>query len=133
MHRALRSFVCRPQAKLPTIIASLDKTKDESSLFAPVVMPDGDHVLYGILSATSPTPARLAIVSLADRTHTTFELPGASPIGYVDGWLIHGRPDQSIAAIRFDPRAGRTTGTEITLVDDAFWKNRWRYRRLAVD
>jgi Tol biopolymer transport system component len=113
----------RTAGEAPTIIASLDKTKDEFSLFGPVVMPDGDHVLFGILSATSPTPTRLGIVSLADRSHGAFELAGASPIGYVDGWLIHGRPDQSIAAIRFDPRAGRTTGTAITLIDDAFWKD----------
>jgi serine/threonine-protein kinase len=113
----------RREGEAPTIIASLDRTKDESSLFAPVVMPDGDHVLYGIISATSPTPTRLGIVSLGDRTRTTLDLPGASPIGFVDGWLIHGRPDQSIAAIRFDPRAGGVTGTAITLVDDAFWRN----------
>ena len=62
-------------------------------------------------------------MSIAKPAAAAIDFPDAAPLGYVDGWLIYGRPNETIAAVRFDPRSGRTAGDAITLLEGVFWKN----------
>jgi len=120
-------------------IASPDVAKGQFDFSGPFVMPDGDHILYDVASSgVGGAAARsldganaLGIASLSSGTRGTIErtdgsskgdLVNASPLGYADGWLIYGRPNQTIAAIRLDPRRARTTGEPVTLVEGVFWK-----------
>jgi eukaryotic-like serine/threonine-protein kinase len=113
----------RAPGETPAKIASPDSTKGEFELTGPVVMPDGDHVLYSISRSLLPNErTALGVVSLARPAPAATDLAAASPLGYVDGWLIYGQPNQTIAAIRFDPRSARTTGQAITLLEDVLWK-----------
>jgi Tol biopolymer transport system component len=107
----------------PTKIVSIDSAKGDNNFAGPSVLPDGDHVLYTIgQSRYQSTGFKLGVVSLADRKPRTTELIGVSPLGYTDGWLLYGRADGTIAAIKFDPRSGRATGEPVALLDGVSWK-----------
>jgi serine/threonine-protein kinase len=111
----------RAAGERPAKIAALEK--GELDLSGPFVLPDGDHVLFGIGQSLAQSPGlKLGLVSIANPRRRTIDLVGASPLDYTDGWLIYGRPDETIAAIKFDPQTARTSGEPITLLDGVFWK-----------
>ena len=102
-------------------IAALDSAKGQTGLTGPWILPDGDHVLYGI-GQTQTQSIGVGIVSLGDSKPRTTDLVGASPLHYIDEWLIYGRPDGTIAASKFDLQTGRTSGDPVALLDGVFWK-----------
>ena len=74
-------------------------------------------------------PSRLGLVSLdgacsADgrgQRYTTLDERGGTPLGYVDGMLIVGRADGTVAAVPIDLASQRITGEPIPVLDQVIW------------
>ena len=80
----------------------------------PFVLPDGKTIAFRIATRTGQ---RIALGSLSGGKHTTLDLEGTNVIAYVNGWLVFGRVDGTVAAAKVDLASGRVTSDVVQVLD----------------
>jgi len=94
----------------PTLVAAPDRTRGESEYLFPVALPDGDHVLYSIVSRDGPG---IGVASLSARKGQALKVAGSMALGAVDGRAIYMARDNAVMAVPFDAATGRVTGIPV--------------------
>ena len=103
-----------PDGSSPKVIVVPDSAAGQRRPSDPFVLPDGKTVAFRISTRSGE---RLAIVPLDGGAHTVVDLDMMNVIAYVDGWLVFGRSDGSIAATRFDLKRRRVEGGVVPIMD----------------
>jgi serine/threonine-protein kinase len=96
------------------MIVAPDTAAGEIGPGDPFVLPDGKTIAFRIETRTGQ---RIALGSLSGGNHTTLDLEGTNVIAYVNGWLVFGRVDGTIAAAKVDLASGRVTSDVIQVLD----------------
>ncbi len=100
-----------------TPFTRVDTSRKELAHQSPRVLADGKTVLFTIWYG-SVERAELAATSLDDGTVTPLGIPGATPLGVVDGQLVYLSADGLAMAVPFDLRRLRAAGTPTPVQDD---------------
>jgi serine/threonine-protein kinase len=82
----------------------------------PLVLPDGDTMLYVSWPPGGVAGARLAVASLATGESTVLDVAGSYPLGVADGQLFYVSGEGTVSAVPFDVRARRVTGAPRALL-----------------
>src|SRR5262249_9443357 len=82
---------------------------------SPHILPDGRHVIFGVVS---PDSFGLAIAPLAGGAHTLLNIEGGGPQFVAPDHLVFGRGD-AVFAVGFDPKTSQVRGTPVQVLDDA--------------
>jgi eukaryotic-like serine/threonine-protein kinase len=98
----------------PESLVVLDSAARETSQRRPVVLADGETILYTSTTGTGP---RVGIASLRTRRSAVLDVAGVSPLGMIDDLLIYHDGRSAIMGVPFDRRKWQTTGAPIALVD----------------
>ena len=93
---------------------------DSASGYWPVMLPDGNAVVY---ATTMMTSAQLAVTVLSTGRTANLGITGRSAVGVVGGELIFQRNDGALMAIPFDVGARRVTGSARVVVPDVAQNN----------
>jgi Tol biopolymer transport system component len=96
------------------MIVAPDTAAGEVGPGDPFVLPDGKTIAFRIETRTGQ---RIALGSLSGGNHTTLDLEGTNVIAYVNGWLVFGRVDGTIAAAKVDLASGRVTSDVVQVLD----------------
>jgi serine/threonine-protein kinase len=96
-----------------------DTTKGESIHTAPILGPDGKTLIFWVRMA-SPRTDHLALYHLDSKQITDIEGEATNPLGVVGGYLIFGRNDATLNAIRYDPTM-RSLDNAVRVLDGVAW------------
>jgi Tol biopolymer transport system component len=94
----------------------LDAAHGEIEQRWPLGLPDGRAVMYSSSTGSMPG-SRLGVATLADGRSEALNLPGTSPLGFIEGHLVYVGLTGNLMAVPFDLRTRRVTGTPLTLSD----------------
>ena len=90
-------------------------TKYEQS---PLLLPDGETVLYSAWGPGGVASATLAVGSLTKGTCRLLDIVGLAPLGFVDDYLIYVTTAGVLTAVAFDVRTQRATAPPVPIVTD---------------
>jgi WD40 repeat protein len=106
-----------------TLIVRRDSTSRLDLITNPMVLPDGESVVYSSRGAdTGRGRPELAVAPLTGGSAsqgTLLGIAGDRPLGYLNGYLVYGALDGSIRAVLFDGGQRRIGGDPVVLVDSA--------------
>src|SRR5207249_2844122 len=91
----------------PRRLVSPDTSKGEMSFVSPAFLPDASAMVFVIQRGTIQS-GELAALRLSDRHLVRLGIRGASPFVTPTGFLVFGRLNGTIAAVRFDATALQT-------------------------
>ncbi|HEV8498079.1 MAG TPA: protein kinase [Gemmatimonadaceae bacterium] len=97
----------RAGQRTPEPLTHPDSAKGELSHGTPIVAPDGKTLVYWVRSAP-PHADHLALFHLDTKQGQDIDGEAQNPIGIIDGYLIFGRQDGTLNAIRYDSRTLRS-------------------------
>ena len=100
----------------PRIFTHLDSAYGEVEQRWPLVLSDGNTVIYSASKGTLPT-SRLGVATLSDGKSHILDVAGTAPLGMIDGKLVYASVTGALTAVPFDIRTGRVTGAPLTLAD----------------
>jgi eukaryotic-like serine/threonine-protein kinase len=96
-------------------LTTLDETKQELTHRWPSALPDGETVLFAVVSG--PTrESRIEAVNVKTGARSLVEAHGTLPVYVEPGYLVFGR-DDSLQASPFDPHAVRVTGPTTRIIE----------------
>ena len=98
-----------------------DSTKGELSHGTPILGPDGKTIIYWVRAAP-PIPDHLALLNLDTKTTRDIEGESSNPLGVLDGYLIFGRRDGTLYAVRYDPQKLRSLADAVPVVNGIAWR-----------
>ena len=78
--------------------------------------PDGNTLIYWVRAAP-PRADHLALLRLDTKESRDIEGDAVNPLGVLDGYLIFGRQDGTLNAVRYDPRVLRSVTDAVTVLD----------------
>jgi serine/threonine-protein kinase len=84
----------------------------------PIVLDDGETVLFAAAPGSSTSNARLAVGSLKNGECKLLEVPGIQPLGVVDGILTFATLSGVIMAVPFNERTKNVEGNPVPLISD---------------
>ena len=84
----------------------------------PLVLPDGETILFSAWSAQSPGSSRIGIASLATGECAVLDIAGVQPMGVVDGLLFYTTAAGAVMAAPFDVGRQRLTGEPLLVLTD---------------
>jgi serine/threonine-protein kinase len=84
----------------------------------PLVLADGDHVLFGGAMNTSFSGSRLGVASLSTGECTLFDVPAIDPVGVANGIVTFATSGGVIMGARFNERSNKVEGNAVPLISD---------------
>ena len=106
----------RPNQTTPEPLTEPDSAKGELGHGTPILGPDGNTLIYWV-RAVPPRMDHLALLRLDTKESRDIEGDAVNPLGVLDGYLIFGRQDGTLNAIRYDPRTLRSVTDAVTVLD----------------
>ena len=101
----------------PVLLTEVDRARNETGHLAPAAIPETDFVLF-ITSAGSPlTDSKLAVVNVATREVTRFDVAGVSPKYLPTGHIAFAVRDGSIRVVGFDVGRVQTSGNPVPMLE----------------
>ena len=91
----------RPTSRTIDTLTRPDSGENELSHGTPIMTPDGKSLLFWVRAAP-PRNDHLALVSLESGKVRNIDGEAVNPLGFLDGYLLFGRLNGTINAIRFD-------------------------------
>jgi serine/threonine-protein kinase len=88
----------------PRRFAVLDSANGEVLQQYPVTLPDGEHIVYASWGAGGLESIRMGVVSLRTGKARRLNLPGTSPLGMVDDYLVYVTANSNVLAAKVDMR-----------------------------
>jgi eukaryotic-like serine/threonine-protein kinase len=107
----------------PREIGKPDRAHGEFYQISPVVLDDAGAILYASSPTASVASSKLAMMSLKTGQHVVFDVPGAQPLGIVDGVLTYVTSAGVLMGVPLDVRRKQVTGTPVQLVSDIVINN----------
>jgi DNA-binding SARP family transcriptional activator/Tol biopolymer transport system component len=103
----------------PKPISALDSSRGEFAQRWPLVLVDGNTILYASCNFKwgHLSPARIAVLSRRTGAVHTLDLAGTSPLGIADGNLVYASLSGALMAVPFDERRGQLRGPAIPVVE----------------
>jgi eukaryotic-like serine/threonine-protein kinase len=98
-------------------VTKADTVGGQSQHLWPVVLDDGNTVVFAVAHGVNRQDSKIAIGSLGDGKFTVLDLRGMRPLGVVDGSLVYMQYDGVLMAARVDVRARRVLGSPVPLLD----------------
>jgi serine/threonine-protein kinase len=98
-----------------------DTAKGELSHGTPILGPDGKTLIFWVRAA-SPRTDHLAMYHLDTKQITDIEGEATNPLGVLDGYLIFGRNDGTLNAVRYDPQALRSLVDAVQVLNGVTWR-----------
>ncbi|HEX7559406.1 MAG TPA: protein kinase, partial [Usitatibacter sp.] len=95
-----------------------DPSRGEYSQSFPVVLADGETVLYASQRDVDYRSARIATASLSRRATQILDLAGISPLGMFAGRLVYASAGHALLAAPFDVRARAVLGAPTQVLSD---------------
>ncbi len=114
----------------PQRLTTPDPSRGEVTHGWPQLLPDGDGVVFTAWSTTLHD-ARVEWLSMKSGERRTLVVGGAAA-RYADGRLLWARPDGTVVAAPFDPRAARLLGEPAALLADVVPHPFYAFAQLAV-
>jgi Tol biopolymer transport system component len=111
-----RGLVRIRPGQAPEPLIEPDSTKGELGHGTPILGPDGNTIIYWVRAAP-PRTDHLALLRLDTKESRDIEGDAVNPLGVLDGYLIFGRQDGTLNAVRYDPRALRSVTDAVTVLD----------------
>jgi Tol biopolymer transport system component len=111
----------RAGGRTPEALTEPDTAKGELSHGTPILAPDGKTLIFWVRAA-SPRTDHLALYHLDSKEITDIEGEATNPLGVVDGYLIFGRNNGTLNAIRYDPRKLRSLVEAVQVLDGVTWR-----------
>jgi len=102
----------------PRLVAKIDVATGEVTKRWPIVLSDGETVLYESWKPGGSERQRIAVASLATGASTILDVAGVSPLGVLDGRLVYATASQALMAVPFDVRSRRVTGAPTPILSD---------------
>ena len=90
----------------------------EQAQLWPVVLPDGEGVVYSSVGSGGVPIAKLAEASLSSGASTMLDLTGTFPLGVVRGVLVYANAANTLLAVPFYDRRRRASGAPIPVATD---------------
>ena len=101
----------------PKPLAPLDSAHRENAQRWPLVLDDGETVLYESLRGNT-AGGTIAVQSLRTRMSRSLDLPGGtSPLAVLNGMLVYMSASGTLMAVPFDARRARITGSPMPVED----------------
>jgi serine/threonine-protein kinase len=98
-------------------VTKADSVGGQTQHLWPVVLDDGNTVVFAIAHGVNRQESRIAIGSLSDGKFTALDVHGIRPLGIVNGSLVYLQLDGTLMAARVDVRARRLLGPPLPLLD----------------
>jgi serine/threonine-protein kinase len=111
----------RAGGQTPETLTEPDTAKGELSHGTPILGPDGKTLIFWV-RAVPPRTDHLALYHIDTKQITDIEGEATNPLGVVDGYLIFGRNDGTLNAIRYDPRSLRSLVDAVQVLDGVTWR-----------
>ena len=106
----------RPNQKTPETLTEPDSVKGELVHGTPILGPDGNTLIYWVRAAP-PRADHLALLRLDTKESRDIEGDAVNPLGVLDGYLIFGRQDGTLNAVRYDPKKLHSVTDAVTVLD----------------
>jgi eukaryotic-like serine/threonine-protein kinase len=106
----------RPGQQAPESLTEPDSTKSELGHGTPIVGPDGNTIIYWV-RASARRADHLALLKLDTKESRDIEGDAVNALGVLDGYLIFGRQDGTLNAIRYDPRTLRSLTDAVPVLE----------------
>jgi hypothetical protein len=106
----------RAGQRAPEPLTHPDSAKGELSHGTPILAPDGKTLVYWVRSAP-PQGDHLALLHLDTKQSQDIDGEAANPLGVIDGYLVFGRQDGTLNAIRYDSRTLRSLADAIPVLE----------------
>ena len=97
-----------------TLLAAPDSTTEDQYFTSPILLPDGETVIFAVQPKGGIARTKLAAIPIAGGPITRIEVFGLAPLGYVEGSLVYVNTTGAIFAVPFDASRLRVTGTPVT-------------------
>src|SRR5262249_43452109 len=101
----------------PARLTKVDSVQGGQAHLWPLVLADGNTVVFTIWDGKSKAGSRLAITSINDGKVTNLGIAGIAPLGVFDGQLVYVQADGAVMAAPLDVRARRVTGSAMPVLD----------------
>jgi hypothetical protein len=111
----------RAGTRTPEVLTEPDTAKGELSHGTPILGPDKKTLIFWVRAA-SPRVDHLALYHLDTKEITDIEGEAQNPLGVVDGYLIFGRNDGTLNAIRYYPQKLRSLVDAVQVLDGVTWR-----------
>jgi serine/threonine-protein kinase len=105
----------------PEVLTEPDTANGELSHGTPILAPDGETLIFWVRAA-SPGTDHLSLYHIDSKQITDIEGEATNPLGVVDGYLIFGRNDGTLNAVRYDPRKLRSLVDAVQVLDGVTWR-----------
>jgi serine/threonine-protein kinase len=99
----------------PRQLGKPDRSVGEVDQDNPLVLDDDGVYLYASTRSSAVNTSRIAIATLENGRQTVFDLPGAQPLGIVDGVLVYAGLDGAVMGVPFDIAKRRVSGRPVQL------------------
>ncbi len=103
----------------PVPLTTIDTARGELLHRDPLLLPDGRTVIFRVTSRDSDA---LGVLLLDRHEERRLEGDAYTPLGVLDGFLVFGRRDGTIAAAPFDRDRTTSVADAVTLVEGVFWQ-----------
>jgi eukaryotic-like serine/threonine-protein kinase len=100
------------------LITHPDTANGETFQINPVVLGDGQTILYTSSAMGGAVASRIGVATMGGES-SILDLPGASPLGVVDGFLVYASAAGTLMAAPFDVASRRLTGPPMALPDQS--------------
>jgi serine/threonine-protein kinase len=99
----------------PRQLGKPDRGVGEVDQDNPLVLDDEGVYLYASTKSSAISTSRIALATLESGRQTIFDLPGAQPLGVVDGVLVYVGFDGAVMGVPFDLAKRRLAGKPVQL------------------
>jgi serine/threonine-protein kinase len=106
----------RPGRNTTELLTEPDSAKGETAHGTPIAGPDGNTIIYWV-RARPPRSDHLALLRLDTKESRDLEGDAVNALGVLDGYLIFGRQDGTLNAVRYDPRTLHSLTDAVTVLD----------------
>lgn len=106
----------------PRLLASPDSTQATQVFNWPFLLPGGEALVFDIVAAGNQADGQLAAMRLSDGKVIPLGITGRNPRYVASGHLIFGQLNGTLSAVAFDPRALRTSGPTVNVLDNVYIK-----------
>jgi hypothetical protein len=111
-----RGLIALPADGRPSrILAAPDTASGEEYFVSPVILADGETVLFAIQPRGGTSTTHLAAMSLGGSAVRRFNVAALQPLGYLDGAAVVVAVTGALTAARLDLSSGRVTGDPVAL------------------
>lgn len=97
------------------VLATPDSAMSDQYFQSPIVLADGETVIFAAQPTGGVPRTRLAVLSITTGKITRLDLLGITPLGMVGDYLIYTSIAGALFAVPFDARGQRVTGEPVAL------------------